>query len=87
MERNKENLATDRLEQIRKELPYHYYGEFKKEFKTLHKGEPMPSRQTVYLTLQGKVKNIKVMSTLIGMIEKRVEINQKIDQVLSHAQG
>ncbi|HAH37504.1 MAG TPA: hypothetical protein DCL81_13600 [Algoriphagus sp.] len=83
----KESLVSqDRLNGIRKTLPYHYYQDFIKAWKKSNK-DKAPSRQTVYKTLKGELDNIKIINTLLEMTEERVSINSKIDQVLSHAEG
>lgn len=79
--------SNERLEMIRKNIPYHYYSEFEQTFKRLFGKSPVPNRQRVYLVLQGKVHNYRIIEVLLDMVEQRVKMNEKIDQVLSHAEG
>ena len=82
IEKEKKSLIGDKnLDRLKKILPKRYYKEFEQEFiAKWSKKEPIPSRQIVYLTLQGKSSDYMILEVLNVMASKRIDLAKRINE-------
>ncbi len=70
-------------------LPKHYYKPFNTEFNARYvktkQAKKVPSRMLVYLVMEGKTENDKVLEILIHMAETRTELLKKLKLTIENA--